>query len=375
MSSKKIAMIVIMATLGLVVVVFVLRFATIKRRTVAKSIEEIQAEEGVPVDVTLARRGEIARYEEILGTVMGIEQVQITSSLALDITAIVKREGEKVKKGDVIIRLARGQRGKAYHQYAMAEQALENAKNDLERTENLHREGAVSGQALEQARLAYENAKAQFDQAASVVDLTTPIDGVVTMVAATIGSEAAPGVPLATVASIDRMRVRSFVGYSEITKLRLGQKAYVILPTDGVRTGTAASRAAPGGRSSIEGEVARVSRSADPQNNLYLVEVTCDNEDDRLLPGMVVTVSVLVDEETDALSVPSDALILRDGKRYLYTIANNRARLVEVGVGTNSGDRVEITSGVAEGDTIVFRGQYRLTDDARVKIHSTEGMN
>ena len=54
------------------------------------------------------------------------------------------------------------------------------ARLDLERMQNLFDEGAVSGQSLEQARLAYENAKAQYDQAASVVDLVSPIEGVVT---------------------------------------------------------------------------------------------------------------------------------------------------------------------------------------------------
>lgn len=374
MSSKRVATIVILAILGVVVAIFVLRFATIQRRTAAKSIEEIQAEEGVPVDVRVARRGTIARYVEFLGNVEGINQVQITSSLPLDVTEIVEHEGAEVDKGDVIVRLARGRRGRAFHQYATAEQALENARKDLERTENLYREGAVSGQTLEQARLAYENAKAQFDQAASVVDLVSPIDGVVTMVTATVGAEALPGEPLATVAAVDRMKVRSYVGYAEVSLLRVGQTAYVQVPRPGGR-GKPAAQASPAGQASdaAGGQVSRVSLSADPGTNLYLVETTCDNPNGTLRPGMVTTVKVLVEEETNALSVPRIALIERGDRDYVYTVNAGVARLVEVSLGTESGDDVEVLGGVAEGDSVVVRGQYRLADGARASVVTVEG--
>jgi RND family efflux transporter MFP subunit len=374
MNSKRIATIVILSVIGLIVAVFVVRFATIGRRTVAKSIEEIQEEEGVPVDVHVVSRGTISSYLEILGTVQGIEQVQMTSSLPLDVAEITKSEGDAVKKGDVVIRLARGRRGRAYHQYATAEQALENAENDLKRTENLFREGAVSGQTLEQARLAYKNAKAQLDQAASVVDLVSPIDGIVTMVGATVGEEALPGAPLATVASIDRLRLRCYVGYDEAGRLRVGQEARVELPADGRGARADSATSETWGRSDVEGEVSRVSFSADPEMKLFLVEITCDNVNDGLRPGMVTSIHVLVDQKSDALTVPSDALFERDEKDYIYSVASGRARLVEVAVGTDNGDSVEITHGVAEGDTVVFRGQYRLADGARVKVHSIEGM-
>jgi RND family efflux transporter MFP subunit len=373
MKSKRIATIVILSIIGVIVFVFAIRFATLGRRTAAKSIEEIQAEEGVPVDVLVVGRGTISHYLEMIGTVQGIEQVQVTSSFPLDVTEIAKREGDTVRKGEVVVRLARGSRGRAYHQYATAEQALENARNDLTRTENLYAEGAVSGQVLEQARLTYKDAKAQFDQAASVVDLVSPIDGVVTMVAATVGEEALPGLSLATVASIERVRVRCFIGYAEAARMRVGQQARVDLPAGG-RAAPADPGAGPEGPAAIGGEVSRVSLSADPVTKLFLVEVTCDNKDNALRPGAVTSVHVLVDQQVDALTVPSDALFERSGNPCLFGVAAGRARLVEVTVGTDNGDSVEIKGGVAEGDTVVFRGQYGLSDGARVKIHSVEGM-
>jgi RND family efflux transporter MFP subunit len=371
MKSKRIATIVVLSLAGLIAVLIAVRFATLKRRAAAASIEEIQAAEGIPVDVQIVRRGPIAQYTEILGTVEGIEQVQITASLPIDVTGIAKHEGDPVRRGDVVIELARDRRGRAYHQYATLKQALDNAKSDLERTENLHREGAVSGQALEQARLAYENAKAQYDEAASAVDLVSPIDGIVTMVSATVGAEAVPGAPLATVAAIDRMRVRCWVGHGEIAAMRKGQRAYVEPPAG---SGTAANEESAGaGSPGIEGEITRLSFSSDPATKLYLVEVTCGNPDGALRPGMVASVQVLVGENPNALPVPGDALVRRDDKNYIYRARSNRAVFTEVALGANSGDFVDVTAGLAEGDTIVVRGQSRLTGDARLRIRTAEG--
>ncbi|MEJ2720937.1 MAG: efflux RND transporter periplasmic adaptor subunit [bacterium] len=366
MKSKWIAVVVVIVIIGLLVASFALRFATRRSQEPAKSIDEIQAEEGIPVDAVRVQRGTIKRYLEILGNVQGIEQVNITSSLPIDIAGIAKRAGDRVKKGDVIIELARDRQGNAYHQFEMARQALENARLDLERMENLYDAGAVSGQSLEQARLAYRNAKSQFDQAASVVDLVSPIDGVVTMVSATEGSTAEPGVPLATVASIDRMRVRCYVGQMEVAQLQVGQRALI-------QTSTTPSGAPTGRISSVEGEITRVSLSSDPATKLFLIEITADNKDGILRPGVVATVSVLVDEKPDVILVPLDSILERRGKNYVFRVASDRAVLSEIEMGTADSDNVEVFEGVAEGDTVVVRGQFRLTDGARVRIRSVEG--
>jgi RND family efflux transporter MFP subunit len=366
MKSKRIAIVVVLLIVALLIVLFVLRFATRRSSEAALSIDEIQAAEGVPVDVRVVRRGTVERYLELLGTVQGIEQVNITSSLAIDIKGIIKQAGERVKKGDVIIELARDRHGRAYHQYETAKQSLEIAENDLRRMENLHKEGAVSGQSLEQARLAYRNAKSQFDQASSVVDLVSPIDGVVTMVDVTVGSMAEPGVPLATVASIEQMRVRCFVGHTEVAELSVGQRAMI---NTGSRRGTGT-----GSSVTAEGKITRVSLSPDPATKLYLVEITVDNADGKLRPGAVTTASILVDEKTGVVLVPLDALIERQNQTYVYRVMSNRAALSEITIGTADVDEVEVIDGLADGDTVIFRGQYRLTDQARVKIQNIEGM-
>jgi RND family efflux transporter MFP subunit len=365
MTPKKIGRLVLLGILLVVIILFAIRFATLRGQTPASSIDEIQAAEGFPVDVRIVDRGTIARYLDLIGNVQGIEQVDLKSALAIDVTGILKEAGDKVKKGEVVIQLARDRRGNAFHQYATAKQALENAKADLERMKNLYNEGAVSGQMLEQARLAYKNASSQYNEAASMVDLISPIDGVVTMVNATVGSTAMPGVPLATVATLDKVRIRCFVGQEEVSRLRVGQRALI------KATPSAASPLED--ENAVEGTVAKVAISSDPETMLFLVEVTADNSEGRLRPGVVASLSILIEERADVVKIPATALIRRDEGEFIYLIRDGHAQLSEVALGINNGDYIELSAGAAPGDTIVFRGQYRLADNVPVKIRRIEG--
>lgn len=353
------ARLIISALFILIVVLFVVRFIALRGRTTAKSIEEIQAEEGIPVDVMVLEKGSVDRYLDVFGDIEGIEQVEIVSSLGIDITRIVKREGERVKRGDVVIQLARDRTGNAYHQFSTAKEAYENAKRDKERMENMYAEGAVSKQLLEQAQLNYRNANSQFQQARSMVDLISPINGIVTRVDATEGQAAVPGMPLATIAATNQVRVRCFVGQDEIGLIRAGQQAEICLSTlneSGENT------------CKVQGTVQTVSLSADTESKLFLVEIIADNGGGELKPGLVASVKILVEENDDVLTIPEDALVRRQNGEFIYVIKNGMAKLTQVIQGVSDGERIAVSGEFAAGDTVVVRGQFKLADGYKVSI-------
>jgi RND family efflux transporter MFP subunit len=365
MTASKKARLVIGGIFILLAILFAVRFVKMRGMKPAKSIDEIQAENGIPVDVVIARKGKIDKYMRLLGSVQGYEQVSLTSSLPIDVTGIVKHEGDKVRKGDVIIRLARDRRGNAYHQYSLAKQALENAERDLQRTRNLYREGAVSEQMLEKARLAYRNAKAQYTQALSMVDLVTPINGVVTRIDAVVGTAAVPGVPLATVASTDSVRIRCFVGQDEVRSLEPGQKAFICLSTpDG--------DPADDPLCDTEGVVKTVSLSADQETKLFLAEIVAGNPAGKMKPGLVASVSVLVDRIEDVVTIPKDAVVRREKGDFVYLVKAGKAALTKAELGVAGGEQIAVRAGIEEGDTLVVRGQFKLSDGLKVLIHKVE---
>lgn len=354
------AKLIISALFIVIILLFVVRFMALRGRTTAPSIEEIQAAEGIPVDVMILEKGAIDRFLELLGEIQGIEQVEIVSALGIDITKIVKREGDSVREGDVIVRLARDRTGNAYHQYALAEQAYENAKRDVKRMENMFAEGAVSEQLLEQARLNYKNANAQYQQARSMVDLISPINGVVTRVDATEGKAAVPGMPLVTIASTGQVRVRCFVGQDEIGLLRTGQPAEICLTTltdDGEQ------------KCKVQGTVHTVSLSADANSKLFLTEIIAENSDGALRVGLVASVKILVEKNEDVLIIPKDALVRRAEGDFLYLVKQGVAVMTPVEQGVSNGERIALSGSIAEGDTFVVRGQFKLADGKKIRIN------
>jgi len=121
-----------------------------------------------------------------------------------------------------------------------------------------------------------------------------------------------------TVATIDQVRIRCYVGHEEVAQIKVGQVA---------RVQTGSSGGNPSG--ALEGTVTRVAMSADPETMLFLVEVLADNPGDRLRPGSVAALSVLVEEKGRVLvsltvfngSVPgSFGVLATGGDDYLCTI-------------------------------------------------------
>ncbi|MBI4721049.1 MAG: efflux RND transporter periplasmic adaptor subunit [Chitinivibrionia bacterium] len=334
MTVGKTAKVITGAIFILIVIVFVFRFVALRGRTSAMSIDEIQAAEGIPVDVLVLEKGSISRYLDLMGEVEGIEQAEISSSLPIDIVNIVRREGERVKKGDLIIELARDRAGNSFHQYALAREAYDNAKRDAERMENMFKEGAVSEQMLEQARLNCRNANAQFQEARSMVDLVSPIDGIVTRVDAVEGKPAVPGMPLATVASTGTVRVRCMVGQDEVRLLKPGQSVRICLSSIAGSRDTGDTTACE-----ADGEVQRVSLSADAGSKLFLAEIVADNGEGKLKPGLVASVKVLVEKTDDIITIPQDALVRRMAGDFMYLVRNGMAVMTPVTQGVSNGER------------------------------------
>ncbi|MBK7190406.1 MAG: TolC family protein [bacterium] len=123
---------------------------TVERRG-AGQLESTQAASGKPVELVAADRGDLERWLPLAGTVEGVVQYAVASTNALRITAITVHEGDRVRAGDIVVRLAREAPTPMVHSYARALANHENLVKDVERLRALHAQGAISDQALDQA--------------------------------------------------------------------------------------------------------------------------------------------------------------------------------------------------------------------------------
>jgi membrane fusion protein (multidrug efflux system) len=343
---------------GLVVALFAFRFWRVSAKESYASISSIQETEGKPVEVTKASRGDLETWTSLSGTVEGSFQYPVISTNSIAVAGVAKKEGDRVKAGDVLIRLEKGAPNPMLLSYSRSLALYEDARADAERMRSLYREGAVSKQALDKAELALAVAKGDLANAREGTSLVATHAGVVTSVLVKEGEMANAYAPLMWIARTDSVRVRFEAGSGQAAELKAGQKALW-------------SSGAGGG--SGTGEVSTIDLSADPESHLVKGEALFPNKAGRLIPGSVVSFKVLSGARRGVIRVPIDCIVERSGEAIVFAVEAAkgdslvaRRRVVTMGLATP--DEVEILSGLAEGDRVVRFGQTLLEDGDRVKI-------
>jgi membrane fusion protein (multidrug efflux system) len=337
----------------LIVAGVALRIVTRGRGEVVESISDIQKREGVPVRVEIAALGTLDRTLQFSGTIEGQEQSVITSRLMETVREIPVHVGQRVTSGQIVARLDDSNPQAMYRQ---AKAMLDNAKMDYERMEALFNQGAVSRQALDQAKLGYDVAQSNFTAASDLIDMPSPVSGEVVRVHVKPGEVVSPGTPVVTVAASKEVRVKFWVSAEE-RGLIARQQAARIHPA---QSDTAL----------IPGVVDKVEDAADPKTRLFEVTVRSDNSEGLLKPGVLTTVDVVVEERPGVLSVSNEALLTRhNGEAEIFVVgADGHAARRTVQLGLQTANRVECVSGLSEGDRVVVFGQNLLSDGAAVKI-------
>jgi len=341
--------IILIVALVVVAAAFAARFQALGRTRTPASLESAQAAAGKPVEVENAERGDLESWVSLAGTVEGVVQYAVTSTNALRIVAIPVHEGDRVRAGDVIVRLAREAPTPMVHSYARAQATYDNTLKDVQRLRALHTQGAISDQALDRAETGLKVAAADLQDVEGSTSLVAAQSGVVTGIVVNPGDTAEAGKPLVWIARTDDVKVCFTAGSRQALALAPGQTA---LWTD------------PDG-ADLAGAVARLDLRADPKTHLLAGEALFPNPDGRLVPGLLVSIRVRTGVRAGVVRIPVAALV--DGPAIFVVGDDGVARKRPVTTGASADGVVEITSGLAAGERVVRFGQSRLADGDRVK--------
>ncbi len=312
------------------------------------------------------------------GTVKARRRAQLAPEVGGRILSITHREGERVKAGEILMRLDASlneaqvtlSRRELQAVEAQREQscvAADRARREHARLAKLAKEGIVSADALDQAQTAQDTseaacraARAAVEQARAGVDLSSrrvaqsvvraPFDGVVGDVSVEVGewtSPTAPGLPIPPVMDIldpDSLYISAPMDEVDSSRIHEGQPVRVTVD-------------AYAGRS-FPGHVQRVAPfvlDVEEQNRTVEIEVSLDDPNQvRLLPGTSADVEVVLEVRPDVLRVPTPALL--EGGRVLVVKEDGKARKLEertVRTGLRNWDWTEVLEGLAPGDLVV----------------------
>lgn len=289
------------------------------------------------------------------GTFSAYKQVDFSSEVSGRVLQILVQEGNYVKAGQV---LAVIKSDAIDVDLENAQAVYNNALKDKERFENAFNSGGVTQQQLDQVKLALKNAESRLEQVKmrhSDTRIKSTINGFVNKKYIEQGAFVGMGTPLFEIVDISKLNLNVAANEMQVAQLKLGNRVEV--------------KASAFPDKKFSGEIKFIAFKADQSLNFPVeIEIT-NNPGNSLKAGMYGT-AIFRSENSEnikpALFVPRSAFVGSVSSGEVYMIKDGKAKLTKVVPGRIFGEKVEIISGLAEGETIVTGGQINLQDGVEV---------
>ena len=280
-------------------------------------------------------------------------------TLAFDVLGRIKQiaeEGTRVVAGDIVAELESALEQAHLRQ---AELRLDDAHSQLRRTTSLERSGVANERTLEDAQIAVALLRAARDAARESLakrKLKAPLSGFLVETFAETGEIASPGQRIARLMDLETLRVSVGVPSSQVGQVRTGSRASIRVETLGSER--------------FDGVVSRVAIATAEGEHLFEIEVEVSNSTGRLRPGMVARADLEVETLTGQLSVPVEAIVVREGEQIVFFVDDGVAHSVPVAKSRAHRD-VILFPGTVTFRELVVRGQRNLVDGTRVRVDNS----
>jgi membrane fusion protein (multidrug efflux system) len=310
-------------------------------------------ESAVPVEVVALSTGSIESVLRSTATLEAETQVRVVAEAARRVVELLVEEGDKVKRGELLVRLQDDEQTSAL---AKAKTLYEQAEREWERQESLEAKGLTTEREYNDAQAALEQRRIEVEDAERELGYTrvrATISGTVTQRFVRLGDQVNPGTELFEIIDFDSMVARIYLPEQDLGQLRSGQPARIHAP---------AIRSEP-----FEAMVDRVAPIVDAKTGTVKVTVDVGGQP-GLRPGLYVDVELVTAREDAAVLVPKRALLYENDRTFVFRINEGRASRVELRPAMADVEFVRPLDGFAVGDTIVVAGQATLKDDSLVEI-------
>jgi membrane fusion protein (multidrug efflux system) len=305
-----------------------------------------------------------------VGSLKAPEDVTISPKKAGIINQIFAKEGDRVKKGQILVQLddvdARLQVEMSEARVKEAEVSLETDRNTLVRYQRLLESKVIPQQTyddlnlkvkLDEARLAL--AKTELSMARqNLLDhrIVSPIEGIVHLKIASLGDHVnvAPKDEILKIVQMDPLELEFYVPEGLAGSIRLGSKVEFTVKAFS--------------EEKFFATLQFISPTADPSTRNVKMKALVQNPNYRLKPGFFVEVSVQTGSNPSALIIPESALFSQEGKFFTYTVQDGIAKRKEVATGVRFEGKVEIVKGIQKGEYVVTSGHEQLSEGMKVKI-------
>jgi membrane fusion protein, multidrug efflux system len=362
-----------MAALGIVVAAA----AACSEKADSKPIESGPPPVAVTVDTVV--QADLLESVDVVGTLEPKFAADVKSEVTGVVTEVFVTEWVPVKRGDRLAKLDMRETEAGIEALkateAQARVALNRAKREFERAQQLKQYGLITPQALDDAQTAVESSEASVTAARAQIKsaethlakslILSPMDGIVALRGVSVGDRVENMGGNASMFRIVDTRVLDLtvsVPSSRLAAVRAGQELQFTAETIPGRTFT--------------GHVKFINAEIDPANRSAKVVVEVPNPEGQLKGGAFVQGRIVTGKRTGVLQVRKEALVnwnLETKQAEVFVVTADKAERRAVTTGTGNGVSVEVLSGVQAGDQVVTRGGFALKGGDRVVVTKGEG--
>ena len=341
---------------GGIAVIGLMAFILMKNKEKNDSETAVVSEKNAAIAVRIDTvKTEIPNLDYVAnGTFIPSQELKFQAENSGRVVKVLVEEGDHVRIGQTLA-IIKGDQLSVKVQSAQA--AYNTAIADNQRYENAFKTGGVTKQQVDQAKLNLANAKAALDDARinyGDATIKSSINGIVNSKSIEPGSVVSPGTDLFELVNVSTLKLKVTVDESQIATLKVGSPIKV--------------KASVYPDKEFNGKITFIAPKADASLNFPVeIEIT-NNPNNDLKAGMYGTAVFNTNSAKQApvMMIPRTAFVGGVGNNQVFVIKEDKAFLTKIVSGRILGERVEVLSGLKEGEIVVTSGQINLTDGATV---------
>lgn len=299
---------------------------------------------------------QVTQTIDYTGNLLPFEEINIVPATPAKIEKIYVEVSDHINKGDLLVEMDKTQ-------WQQAKLQLSTLEADMQRFEELKKTNSIAPQKYDQMKTQYEVTKNNVAFLQKNTLLKAPFSGVISAKYYEDG-EMFSGTPNPTTGK------SSIVSLLQINKLKIvvavSEKYYPLIKKGAVAT--VKSEIFPDKK--FQAKVFNIYPTIDPISRTFKIELSLDNKEEKLRPGMFVKAEITINQ-TRTMLLPDHAVLKMQGSndRYLFINDNGKAKRIAVTIGRRYDSNIEIISEkLKRGDQVIVTGQSRLLDGDEIEI-------
>ena len=319
--------------------------------------ETTKSEKIIPVKVMDIGFSSHSYSQNYVGTVEESFAVSLSFSNMGTVERVLVSEGEYVRKGQLLAVL---NSSTAQNAYDVSKSTLHQAQDAYDRLKPLHEKGSITDIKFIEVETGLEQAKAmEAISRKSVEDckLYAPISGIISKRSIEKGVNVMPGVSAFKLVSIDEVNINVSISENEISDIRIGQLATVMVSALGNKE--------------YKGIVNKKGVEGNPISRTYDIKIRFKNPQSELMPGMICKVFLHnnKNDDTQKIIIPNKSVqISSENKQFVWLTDGNTAKRRFITVGSLSDYGIVVENGLSEGDKLIIEGFQKVSEGMKISI-------